>query len=472
MKCKWPLKSLEQLGVKLIDCVHKTPKEVEIGVPYIGIPQMKSGEIDFNAKPRLISKEDFITWTTKANPKFGDVILSRRCNPGDTAFVPKDKPFALGQNLVLLRPDASKLHPGYLRWVTQGQLWWHEVERYKNPGAVFDSLKCADIPKFLVPEPPRNVQVLIDETLLSISDKISLNREKNKTLEQIAQAIFKSWFVDFEPVKAKIAAREALIAEYQTQSVKAPSPQEIAEVEKQAAIAAIAGAGDIVLTEQLQTLADLFPNQLVESELGVIPEGWEISEIGDEVAVVGGGTPSTKNSEFWDGGEVAWTTPKDLSNTTDKILIKTDRKITEKGLSKISSGLLPVDTVLMSSRAPVGYLALAKVPLAVNQGYIAMKCEYDISPEFVIQWCQSAMDEIKQRASGTTFSEISKKNFKLIKIVKPAKILVDSYSSVVCSLYEQITINIKQSNSLSELRDALLPKLLNGEIEITNKEIV
>ncbi len=97
-----------------------------------------------------------------------------------------------------------------------------------------------------------------------------------------------------------------------------------------------------------------------ESELGEIPEGWGVSQIGDEVTVVGGGTPSTKNPEFWEDGTINWTTPKDLSNQVDKVLIDTDRRITQAGLNRISSGLLPVDTVLMSSRAPVGYLASPK----------------------------------------------------------------------------------------------------------------
>ncbi|MGN5085316.1 restriction endonuclease subunit S [Aeromonas sp. 31P] len=200
MASKWPLKSLKELGVTLIDCVHKTPTAVEKGIPYIGIPQMKNGIIDFSANPRLISEEDYQLWTAKAKPTHGDIVLSRRCNPGETAYVPMGSKFALGQNLVLLRPDPKKIHPGYLRWVVNSPIWWDEVSKYKNPGAVFDSLKCADIPNFEVPEPTRSAQILIDKCLLDISDKIELNHQMNQTLEQMAQALFKSWFVDFDPV--------------------------------------------------------------------------------------------------------------------------------------------------------------------------------------------------------------------------------------------------------------------------------
>ena len=177
MGSKWKTTSLEMLGVQLIDCDHKTPKEVEKGVPYIGIPQMDNGRINFEANPRQISEEDYITWTRKADPKYGDIILSRRCNSGETVYVPRGTKFALGQNLVLLRPMGQRLHPEYLRWAVQGREWWNEVAKYLNPGAIFESLKCREIPKFRIPEPPINQQIKICELLSSISDKIEINRQ-------------------------------------------------------------------------------------------------------------------------------------------------------------------------------------------------------------------------------------------------------------------------------------------------------
>jgi len=278
----------------------------------------------------------------------------------------------------------------------------------------------------------------------------------------MAQAIFKSWFVDFEPVKAKIAALEAGGSE---------------EDALLAAMQAISGKGEAELTRlqaeqpeqyaELRATAELFPSAMQDSELGEIPEGWYLSTIGDEVTVVGGGTFSTKNPAFWDDGQISWTSPKDLSNLPDKVLVRTERKITEAGLAKISSGLLPVDTVLMSSRAPVGYLALAKIPLAVNQGYIAMKCEKVLTPSFVIQWCHAHMDEIKSRASGTTFAEISKKNFNIIPVVVPTEPLISIYSRHVSSFYETIETNVRQSDALADLRDFLLPRLLSGKLRVS-----
>ncbi|EHR0227717.1 restriction endonuclease subunit S [Vibrio parahaemolyticus] len=276
--------------------------------------------------------------------------------------------------------------------------------------------------------PPIEEQERQAKILWDLQNKLDLNAKTNQTLEQMAKAIFKSWFVDFDPVKAKMNGEQ-------------PEGMDAAT-------------------------ASLFPEKL-DSETG-LPEGWKLSEIGDEVTVVGGGTPSKKSDDFWVDGHIHWTSPKDLSGVQDKVLLDTASKVTEAGLKKISSGLLPVDTVLLSSRAPVGYLALAKVPMAINQGYIAMKCEKQLPPEFVIQWCVHRMDEIKQRASGSTFAEISKKSFKPISVVVPSEDTLNAYQKIVKPLYDAITSNARQNEQLSSLRDTLLPKLLSGELSISD----
>ena len=129
--------------------------------------------------------------------------------------------------------------------------------------------------------------------------------------------------------------------------------------------------------------------------------------------------------------------------------------------------MLPKNTVLMSSRAPVGYLALSKIPVAINQGYIAMKCIKSLSPEFIILWAESVMEEIHQRASGTTFAEISKKNFRTIQFAKPKMEIANLFTEKAKWLFDEIASNESQNETLSKLRDSLLPKLLSGEIELS-----
>jgi type I restriction enzyme S subunit len=250
-----------------------------------------------------------------------------------TAVVPKHFRGSLGQNLVLLRAaDPNLMAPKYLRWATRGREWWNEVGRFINVGAVFESLRCVDIPDFAIPVPPVAEQKAIAHILGTLDDKIELNRKTNETLEAMAKALFKSWFVDFDPVRAKAEGRPTGL------------PAEI---------------------------SDLFPDSFEDSELGEIPSGWRVTPVGDVVECVGGSTPSTSEADYLDGGEHFWATPKDLSSLSEPFLLDTAKKITADGVQRISSGILPVGTVLLSSRAPVGYVAAACVPVSINQGFIA-----------------------------------------------------------------------------------------------------
>lgn len=153
MASEWRKISLRAAGISLIDCVHKTPPASTVGYPYIAIPQLKNGRLDLS-NLRLISSKNYVEWTQKANPHPYDVILSRRCNPDETAFVPPGFQGALGQNLVLLRSDGKEVFPPFLRWLVCSPYWWEQVGTFINVGAVFDSLKCADIPNFQLPIPP------------------------------------------------------------------------------------------------------------------------------------------------------------------------------------------------------------------------------------------------------------------------------------------------------------------------------
>ncbi len=190
---EWPTLSMREAGVTLIDCDHRTPTAVPTGYPYVTIPQLEDGHIVVSTA-RRISREDFEQWTRKAHPIPHDVVLSRRTNPGVTAFVPQGLEFALGQNLVLLRSDGQTVYPPYLRWLVRGPEWWVQIERFRNVGAVFDSLKCADIPNFRLPIPQIDEQRRIAEILSALDDKIELNRRMGETLEAMARALFKSWF--------------------------------------------------------------------------------------------------------------------------------------------------------------------------------------------------------------------------------------------------------------------------------------
>jgi type I restriction enzyme S subunit len=144
----------------------------------------------------------------------------------------------------------------------------------------------------------------------------------------------------------------------------------------------------------------------------------------------------------------------------------TERRLSNDGLAKVSSGLLPAGTLLMSSRAPIGYLAIAQMPLAINQGFIAMPPGGVLPPEFLYFWCQTNMDGIKQKANGSTFMEISKAAFRPIPLVVPSQAVVAGFVAVIGPFFERISANEQHLRNLSDLRDSLLPRLISGQLRL------
>lgn len=298
-----------------------------------------------------------------------------------------------------------------------------------DSGSAIPSTSREEFYKLPVAVPSLDEQRQIARFLANFDDRIALLRETNATLEAIAQALFKSWFVDFDPVRAKAEGREPEGLDPDT--------------------------------------AVLFPESFEESELGLVPRSWRVLPIGDVVDCVGGGTPDTKNSEYWSPAQFHWTTPKDLSGITSPVLLDTERKLSAEGLTKVSSGLLPTGTLLMSSRAPIGYLAVAQVPLAVNQGYIAMPPGGRLPPLYLLFWCKQNMEIIKNRANGSTFMEISKKAFRPIPALVPSSPILDTFVSSIGPMFERLVECERQAQTLAALRDTVLPRLISGQLRIS-----
>lgn len=415
---------LEDAVEALIDYRGKTPKKTTSGVPLITAKVIKNGEI---LEPNeFIAPENYDSWMVRGLPKVGDVVLTVEAPLGQVAQLTESY-VALAQRVVTLRGKEGVLDNTYLKYLLMTPKMQAALDG-RSSGSTVKGIKQSELRKVELELPDIGTQRKVASILASLDNKIANNKAMNQTLEKLAQRIFKSWFIDFDPVKAN---KEGLPFDGLSPEIQA-----------------------------------LFPSEFEDSELGMIPKGWEVSTIENEVKTVGGATPSTKKEEFWESGHLLWTTPKDLSGLTDKVLFDTSRKITDAGLKKISSGLLPVNTVLMSSRAPVGYLALAKEKMAINQGYIGMICDKNLGSHFMLLWLDFNMESIKRRAGGTTFAEISKKAFRPMPILAPRKVILEKFESQVKPLFERIEANSRQNVSLSNIRDRLLPRLISGQISV------
>jgi len=346
---------------------------------------------------------------------------------------PNVLPARVNQHVAIIRPDPKQLSPLYLRYFLVSAVMQAKMLSMAGAGATRNALTKGMIEEFTVFAPPDvREQQAIACVLGALDDKIELNRRMHETLEAMARAIFKSWFVDFDPVRAKAAGQEPV----------GLAPE----------------------------IADLFPDAFEDSELGAIPKGWRVCTIGELATVVGGSTPSTKEPRYWDDGTHCWATPRDLSALATPVLLDTERRITDAGLEQISSGLLPAGTVLLSSRAPIGYLAIAQVPVAINQGFIAMKPQPGMSAHFLLRWAEASQADILSRANGSTFLEISKTSFRTIGLVVPADSVQSAFHGLLEPIFTRVVSSEMESRTLSALRDALLPKLVSGELRIKDAE--
>jgi type I restriction enzyme S subunit len=263
----------------------------------------------------------------------------------------------------------------------------------------------------------------------ALDDRIALNRRMNATLEAISRALFKSLC-------------SALGATSQADARGAASSRTI---------------GD--------------PTPASTTDAAPLPPGWRLIPIGELAAIAGGSTPSTSDAAFWENPVHSWATPKDLARLRTPALLSTERRISDAGLERIGSRLLAPGTVLLSSRAPIGYLAITDIPVAINQGFIAMTPRAGVSNLFLLRWTESALDDIRSLANGSTFLEISKAQFRRLMVQVPPADLLAAYDACARPLFARLVANERASLSLIALRDALVPKLVSGELPSRRVEL-
>jgi len=423
---EWRTLSLREAGVTLIDCVHKTPKAQQAGYPYVGIPDMKQGRINFS-NARLISEDDYIEWTQKASPKRNDVILSRRTNPGVTAIDDSGTKFALGQNLVLLRANGTVIYPPFLRWMTQSPFWWEQISKFNNVGAVFDSLKCADIPKFELPVPPQDAQRFIASILGSLDNKIDLNRRTNETLEAMARALFRDWFVDFGPTRAKMAGQTPYLA-----------PE----------------------------IWELFPERLDDEGK---PEGWFMFPLSSFCSLKKESLSPEKTPEIM------------FSHFSIPAFDKGGMPDLVYG-EQIKSGkyVVPDDSILLSKLNPetprIWFIPNNHTvhPQICSTEFMVLLPQTRELREFI--YCavsaEPFRDLLKSMVTGTSKSHqrVQPSAVMTIDCVLTDRKLPLRFGNVVSSFFSRMEKNMIENQNLSQLRDLLLPKLMSGEIHIRDAE--
>ncbi len=275
--------------------------------------------------------------------------------------------------------------------------------------------------------PPISVQQEIVSLLGSLDDRITLLRETNKTLEAIAQVIFKSWFIDFDPVREKMEGR-------------APAGLD-------------------------EATAALFPEVLVESELGLVPKGWEVIPFRSAIEVIGGGTPKTSVDEYW-GGDIPWFSVVDAPNQSDVFVVDTEKKITAAGLDGSSTKLLPVGTTIISARGTVGKIALTGCEMAMNQSCYGLRGRAK-DRYFTYFSTARLVSQLKKNAHGSVFDTITQETFAGVRLAYPSHALINAYENFIDPMMMKIRSNLYQVKTLAEIRGGLLPRLISGKLRLS-----
>lgn len=319
----------------------------------------------------------------------------------------EDLPLLLAQRVACIRHN-ERSDQDYLYYQIFSNNFLNYVETIKT-GSAIPHISLKQIQDYPITLPTRVAdQHRIASILSSLDSKIEMNITINAKLEEMVQVLFKKWFVNYEPFKDK---------------------------------------------------------GMVESELGMIPKGWKVGKLEDLGDIVGGSTPSKKNPEYYTENGIAWITPKDLSIHNNKFTSKGEIDITEAGYKSTSTKLMPRGTVLFSSRAPIGYISIAKNEICTNQGFKSIVPNY-AGTAYLYCLLKKLTPSIECKATGSTFKEVSGSFMKSLSVIIPPKEVIDEYEMIIESIFEIQENNEEESLRLSQLRDTLLPKLMSGEIEI------
>ena len=415
---------LNHLCTAIVDCEHKTAPIDTVGIPSVRTTNIKNGRIDFESCNR-ISEETYILWTQRIKPEPGDLILAREAPVGEVGIIPQGIKVCLGQRTVLIRPNPEYLEPRYLLYFLLTPEMRHEM-RCRAEGSTVSHLNMSDIRALEIPEPPSlDIQRTIASILGSLDDKIEVNRQMNNTLEAIGQAIFKHWFVDFE------------------------FPNEEGKPYKSSG------------------------GEMEETELGEVPVGWKVKSINEVAEVIKGRSYRSV----------------DLSESTTALVTL---KSIERGGGYRRDGLKPFigeykpEQVVIPGEMVISYTDVTQAAEVIGRPAIVrsdptfdtLVASLDLAiirPKishlgipylYLLFMTDDFQNHIYGHTNGTTVLHLDKNGVPSYNFALPTIPILDKFNEISIRIYEKIENNSQQNRTLATMRDALLPKLMSGEMRV------
>ncbi len=388
---------------QVYDGPHATPTRLAAGPVFLGIKSLNKGRIDLESSDH-VSEEDFTRWTRRVTPKPGDVVFSYETKLGEAAIIPDGLRCCLGRRMGLMRPDPKKLDSRFLLYYYLGPEFQDVIRERTIRGSTVDRLALVEFPRFPLRLPPLAEQKAIAAVLGAMDDKIELNRRMNATLEAMARALFQSWFVDFDPVRAKLDRRQL------------PGIDE--------------------------TTAALFPDHLDHDADGVVPKGWNRKRWGDIVTLEYGKSlrdyreSGGKYRVFGTNGPIGFH-DEALCNSAGIVI---GRKGAYRGVHYSPEPFFVIDTAF----------------------YLKPKAVLDLMWAYyeLIRFDINSMD------SGSAIPSTSRDDFYGIPVVVPPPTIQNAFGKIVGDWFATVFANQSESRTLAALRDTLLPKLLSGNLAI------
>ena len=397
---------------KIYDCPHTTAKDEGVGIPLVRTPNVGKGRLVLTNVHR-VNSDVYKKRTLRAIPEEDDIIIAREAPVGNAAIIQKKQKVCLGQRVVLLKPNKALVDPNFLVYYLLSNEVQHHLKIHTN-GAVVAHLNVADIRNLSVCLPSLCEQKKIGKSLKIIDDKIELNRRINDNLEQQAQALFKSWFVDFEPFK---------------------------------------------------------DGKFVESELGMIPEGCRVGKAEDFYNINIGKTPPRKE-QIWfssNSSDYTWISISDLGSC-GRFVFTSSEFLTHEAIKRHNIILVPKDTILLSFKFTIGRVGIAGTELTTNEA-IARFITSDENREYTYFLLKGYNYE-KLGSTSSIATAVNSKIIKAMVVLMPDKEILKAFSSLTKPYFDQILRNEQESIRLTILRDTLLPKLMSGELKINTTEVL
>lgn len=395
----------------------QSPKGSTVSIE--GIIPLLNGPTEFG-----INHPHPVQFTTdpKRFAKKGDLLF---CVRGSTGLMNwADQDYAIGRGIAAIRPkNTDSLH--FIKGAIQFNL-----KRLTNAaiGSVITGIKKDDLFKFKCPIPGKKEIIKINEFLGNLSQKIELNQKMNETLEEISKTLFKSWFIDFDPVRAKVEGRPTGLS---------------------------------------KEISDLFPVELVESEIGEIPKGWEAVQLQEYITVKRGGSPRPIH-DFISKTGLPWVKIRDASASNTRWIPFTKEFIKEEGLKK--TVLLQKNELILSNSATPGIPRFLNLDACIHDGWLYFPEKHHFTDQYLYHLFLEIRPHLLNMGSGTVFTNLKTEIIKQHKTVLPPLELLTTFQGQALLIHEQCNLLLRETETLSELRDTLLPKLISGELKIPDAE--